>query len=746
MRDLLATAYLNANRPADAVHELTRLVGEQPSSAVYQLHLGHAHYAQNQYAPALDCYREARKLDPTDSRSLVAAADCLVAKKEYEPALLELDRAIGLHPQVAFDEFVLLMRKVQIELLADRADLAETELDEIFKLLSDDPEAKKYVVMRLASLASERFASQRSADANRLLVRAKQLDPSRGSTEYIFPASTRLRIDALPEASRAWLAAHARERAPGKLQQTAKRGPLLLLLLAIGVQLVALDAGFDTRRAWDGGHRIMMFLLLVGAPLLLALAIRRLLRVSRSPYGKYTTLHPCHLLQVEVDELTVWPLPSLHDLSLTHHSTSGIYARTVCRLNFAGTVCDLTIRGRQASVDWAQLVLEQRTRVFDLMGMGLLETEAGFDLVPPALLRSGTAPAAPKDRSVVKWYGAAAAVGAALFAGAIPLNLGAAERYAWSSATRFPNLTSYRDYVAAFPASAHAAEAKQRIDQWYDHAIAQYQERAGTTSAGSTAIVAVLRALKSSGAKAVNVTYQSAIDFSAVKAFSEQGIIDAAPAFTAAQNKSRERIITAALGDAFGNLVGYDVIDFDDGAYSYSYDYAKQRPRERTKGPITFAIQYRVGASGTIYEATTGTARKFYGILFEWSLAIADDKGNQLYQTQLSSAPARNIRYTTSGPAQSDILPYTKMAESAFAEFGRKLIGDFGMGVANPADPNSPETPPDQPPAAHSGGPRTHGPAQQQALADTPKRGKLADPARHRLLEKQKRKRSAGGH
>ncbi|HEX8953474.1 MAG TPA: DnaJ domain-containing protein, partial [Polyangia bacterium] len=485
-RDLLGMAYLNAHRPADAMREFTRLVGEQPGNAVYHLHKGYAHYAQNQYAPALDCYREARKLDPADTRSLVATADCLVAQKQYEPALLELDRAIGLDGQVDFNDFVFFMRKVQIQLLRDRGDLAEQELDQIFKILPDDPETKKYVATRLASLASDLFAMKRSADANRLLVRCRQLDPSRKSMEYTFPARTKLRIDALPEASRGWLQKHAGEWSAGKLKHNAKTGPVLLLLLAIGLELVALNAGFNTQRVWDGGQRAMMFLLLVGAPLLLALAIRLVVRVSRSPYGKYTTVHPCHLLQVEVDKLTVWPLVNLHDVSLTHHSTNGVYSHTICRLNFAGTVCNITIRGQQASVDWANLVLEQRRKVLDLMSVGLLEAEEGFDLVPPALLQPGKAgPPAPKDKAAAKWYGAAAAIGAAMFAVAIPLNLGAAERYAWTSASRYPNLAAYRDYVEAFPSGTHVAEAKQRIDEWYDHAIAQYQERAGSTSAGS---------------------------------------------------------------------------------------------------------------------------------------------------------------------------------------------------------------------------------------------------------------------
>ena len=340
----------------------------------------------------------------------------------------------------------------------------------------------------------------------------------------------------------------------------------------------------------------------------------------------------------------------------------------------------------------------------------------------------------------MQWYLGAATVGAVMFAVAIPLNLGAAERFAWTSASRYPNLTAYRDYVEAFPSGAHVAEAKQRIDEWYARAIAQYQTRAGTTTAGSKAIVAVLQALQASGAKAVNVTYDSAIDFGAVRQFPEKGIIDAEPAFTATENKSREHSITQALHNAFGDVVGFDVLDFDDGAYSYSYDYVNHRAREHKRGPITFAIHYRVGPSGTIYESTTGTARKFYGILFEWTLAITDDKGSELYKTQLSSAPAKNIRYTTyGGYVPSDILPYTKMAESAFEEFGRKLAGDFGVSIKKPADADFGNDPP---PSTRAGGAAGFSPELQKALDDLARSGKMSDATRRMLLDAQKRQRA----
>ena len=122
--------------------------------------------------------------------------------------------------------------------------------------------------------------------------------------------------------------------------------------------------------------------------------------------------------------------------------------------------------------------------------------------------------------------------------------------------------------------------------------------------------------------------------------------------------------------------------------------------------------------------------------MFEWKLAIVDDKGATIYETQLSSAPAKNIRYTTyGGYVPSDILPYTKMAESAFGEFGRKLAGDFGIAIAKPADADFGNEPTGALPPGLS-------PEVRKALDDLAKSGRMSDATRKMLLDMQKRQRA----
>jgi len=693
-RDLLGMAFLNNDQPVDALAQFEALIAAQPDNAVYHLHKGYAHYHQKQYVPAMTAFREAQRLDPVDTRALVAMADTLAGQKQWEAALAELDKAINMDGSVDFNDFVFFMRKVQIQLLRNRADLAEQDLDQIFKILPDDAETKKYVATRLASLAADLFAMKRSVDANRLLARCKLLDPSRASMGFQFPSRTTVPIATLPENSRKWIAGHGREWAAGKLSHNAWTGPILLLIVAAVTALGVLSGGFGSHFLWDGGQRAQWVLLLVGAPLFLLLGIRRVARVAKSPYGKYTTIHPLHLMQVDVDKVTLWPLVNLHDVSLTHHSTNGVYQYTAVRMDFAGTICNLTIRGQQASVDWANRLLGQRRRVLELMSMGLLDAEEGYDLVPPEQL--GTPKKTEADRVqrklALKWYGAAAGLGVALSAIAIPYNTGAAERYAWDQCGLYSSLSEYRSYLDRFPSGKHAGEARAAIDRRYDEAILGYKSKAvSADEKGRQAIVDVIGALKKSNSRRVKITYEGSFDWSEVKNLDKAkygDIIPADDAFSSSYNKTRESSITASLRRAFEQVLSHDVIDFDDGGYSYSYSYDRHGQRKEEPSPVTFVVKYRVGPSGSIYESTTGTKKKLFGILFDWDFAIRFE-GEQAdrYHLQMSSAPAKNIRYTTYGDyeANSDIVPYTKMAESAFDEFGRKIAAGFGVTIAAPA-------------------------------------------------------------
>jgi|GEM_PF-5883988 len=693
-RDLLGMAYLNNDEPQKALVEFDRLVATQPDNAVYQLHRGYGHHRQKAYGAAMEAYRNAKALDTTDTRVLVAMADCLTDQKQYEAALVELDAAINMDGEVDFQDFVFFMRKVQIQLLRNRADLAEADLDTIFKILPEDPEARKYVATRLASLAADLFAMKRSVDANRLLQRCKQIDPSRASMEFQFPARSKVPIATLPKTSQDWIIKHGKEFAAGKLAQSAWGGPIFLVIVAGLLVLIALNAGLNTRSLWSPQQTLMMALFLIGAPLLLALGIRRVARVKNSPYGKYTTIHPLHLMQVDIDEVTLWPLVNLHDVALTHHSTNGVYQYTAVRLDFAGTISSHTIRGQQASVDWANRLLAQRRRVLELMSMGLLDAEEGFDLVPPAQL-AGAAPKLPEDplakKKALTFYGIFAGVGLLTAIIAIPLNRGAAEREAWRSCSySYAGISDYRRYLQRFPSGKHASDAQAAIDKIYTAAFTEYQAKAtdGDPKAVET-IKAVLTALKVANTTQVKIEYESSVDFSGLKGVDSKQYGDVIPpdrAFTDTANKARESSITKALSSAFGTVLKSNLFEFDDGGYKYRSSYEPVLP----PSPVTFHIKYKIIESGSIYESTTGVKKRMFGILFGWDFAvrIKGENGDH-FTINLPSAPQKHISYSTTSYDNSEIRPYQAMAESAFDEFGRKLAGSFGVKIPAPVDTGS---------------------------------------------------------
>src|SRR6185295_11050085 len=94
---------------------------------------------------------------------------------------------------------------------------------------------------------------------------------------------------------------------------------------------------------WRGNTQAVLAAMLLCGPALLFYAVQRALRVGRSELGRFTTIHPLYLLQVDLDQVTAWPLVNLHDVSMTHHLQNGVYQYTAIKADFAGVNLTLTI-------------------------------------------------------------------------------------------------------------------------------------------------------------------------------------------------------------------------------------------------------------------------------------------------------------------------------------------------------------------------------------------------------------------
>ncbi len=680
-RDLLGMAYLNNNQPKEALRCFDEVIAATEGAAVH-LHKGYAHYALDQYDRALLAYGRARELDRADTRVLVALADCYTAMDRYEDALRELDLAIHLHGEVDFQDFVFLMRRVQIQLLRDRTDLAEQEIDQIARILPKDPEIRKYVAQKLSALASQLFRIKRSSDGNRILQRVQQLGGPNSERVLIFPARATQKLRDLPKASQECIVALSREASPYKLTQGVWGGPLVLILAALLSVVMPLYQAGVSRVEWHENTYALMAILLLGGPAFLLFACQRLARVLGSRVGRFTTIHPLYLLQVDVDQVTAWPLVNLHDVSMTHHLQNGVYQYTAVKVDFAGVNLTLTIRGQQLAADWAQALLDARHRCLGLLGVGMLEEEEGYHILPGAMLL-GKLPVVPLPRQVYRQYAVAAAMGAMLLCGGTAWNGRAAERSAWTQAAGYPRAGGYRYYLDLYPRGPHAEEAREALDRVYDEAKEGYQRQVGDAP-GKQAIVDVLETLKASRSQAVWVRYQGTVDMMSVRAQAlPDGTTPLPPerAFTGPVNRQREAAITQSLSGAFQRVLAPDVLLLQG---------FPPRPGKGERLAVTFDVSYKVSSSGEVYRSTTDR-RALYGIKLDWTLRIETPRtraqGGTPYTIELHSQPAQSIRYLPQSYDDEEILPYTKMAESAFEEFGRKVAAEFGVSIPEPLRP-----------------------------------------------------------
>jgi len=655
-RDLLGMAYLNAGQAKEALVQFDMLVSQQEQNPVYHLHKGYAHYALRQYAQATVAYQRALEIDSTDTRVRIALADVYTDTEQYESAIVELDKAIMQDGEVNFQDFVFMMRKVQIQLLRNRPDLAEAELDEVFRIVPDG-EQRKYVATRISALASHLFRIRRSADANRLLARARQLD-KRKSLELQFPARSTMPVAELPPASQTVLASMKKNWTASKITQRALTGPTFLAVLSGVLGLIALWSTLGSEALWEDGSKFFMGLLFVGTPLLAALAIRRIRRVTTSPYGRFTEVTPMYLLQVDVDKVTAWPLVNLHDVQLTHHLQNGTYQATTVRMDFGGLPLSISIRGQQAAVDWAQHLLDTRHRTLALLADGLLDSEESLDLIPADLLAGARKTEVKPDRKrALITYASTLAGGVALFWGAaLPINTYNAEAGDWRMAhERYnPNLESYRTYLEHHPDGRHADEARRQIDGRFEDAKRALRERAETD--GSAAMAQVIDAVKA--AKAPNVP------------------------FTAhAQLHLAQADVTnfgSSLRDGIGKVVANEVM----------------RVGEGDAGAASFTLDYRVGEAEEAKMADRAHRLRNHEQL-DYTVKVDFD-----FAIVIGGLDKYHFRRTVEQPftCGDEIGSCSANAVSdAFDDFGKKLAHELGFVWPERERPSTPSAAPSNP-------------------------------------------------
>lgn len=683
-RDMLGMSLLRTQRYEAALKEFNRLIQEQPQNHLYHLHKAYVQHAQKQYPSALKSYESALKLAPNDIPTMVSTADCLSSMGMYEQALTHLDKAIHLDGQVDLQDFGMLMRRLEIQLLRNRSDLADQEVERIVKILPpNDPDARKYVASRLASLAADMFALQRSHDANRLLKKSKELDPKSTATE--FPVKVKLKVDELPEKSREWLKNYAAEPDAFKLSHSPYVWPVLGALFGLGWLFIEALVILDSRRLWSTDFKTFLFITCLGAPLITAWSIRAWMKAAKSPFKKFTGVHPLYLLEVNVDEVVIWPFANLQEVFVTHHSTNGVYTNSIVRLKFPGTATTVNIRGQSASVEWANHVLARRRRVLELLSSGLLEAEEGIDFIPGDQLKSDVARQTPTAAYVpaLKFYGAVAAAGLAAFAVSLPINRYQVQDRYWSDLKYRSTLAAYKEYREKFPGSKHDDEAKAEIAKYYDKEIVALKAKADVTRPGFAALLQMLDKMKEAGHAGMLVKIEPRSDFAKA---TQKNAVSPVNAFTGTK---RDTDLTRALSTAFEQIISADMLK-----PTNTTTYTDSNYRRQTFDPtLTMNVKYTVSVGeGSLHRSMSGRTA-LYPLKFEWDVAVnAKGSKDPIYTFQAVSVPEDRIaREAARYGSESDVAPYQRMAESAFWDFSRQLAWD--LGVLLPEDQPAPKSP-----------------------------------------------------
>ncbi|WP_375741818.1 DnaJ domain-containing protein [Corallococcus interemptor] len=514
-RILLGRHFLYEGDAKEALAEFDALLARAPDHWQGHLQRGWALLRLEQMKEAADAFWRAGKHGPSEVGPRVALADCLEAMGQVADSLKVLEQAQSLPGISRMDVLALKVRRIATMLEFGQDADAAKELERLDAELPEDadPELRRWTGGQLSSAAAHLFAQQKSKGANQLLAFGRRFNPE-SATEVAYPTRVILDVDALPPVTREWLHAEA-ERTDGWRAVMTWVMPAILTLgaaAATAFLLAFIAFGISERDVWDWVWCAVFAAVFSGVTWALA---RRLLRVMASPYGRFNTIHPLHLIQVAIDRITVWPLVHLQDLQLVNRHVNGAYQFTAIELRFNDKRMTLPVHGREKAEALAQELIARRRRVLELLGRGMLDAESGVEHLPPALLaRADTKGRVRAENARSAWPGvfAAAGVGVLLVAGAVWPQRQTASAHAWTRVASQGDLSSMLKYLREQSDSRFTPRIQARVDAELDKARARLEARLepGSAAAPSRAFFgSLLDAVQRKHSRRVNVEWEA---------------------------------------------------------------------------------------------------------------------------------------------------------------------------------------------------------------------------------------------
>jgi tetratricopeptide (TPR) repeat protein len=454
-REQLGFALLRREAWKEAEAVWAALVERAPKDPRHHLHLGYARHRDGRPAEAIPCHARALQLGGGEEARL-AVVHALEDHGDWKQALAVLEE--GIAEAGAIPPPRLVRRKVALLLLHGSARRAWKAFDALAASLAGREAERAAQAEELASLAAWLFARNRQRLANQLLRRLAAIDPGR-RPDRLFPEKTTIPVRDLPPESVEWL--EGKRQPPERIVEAEHGRARSLLALVPGALLVwTLAAGARGADAWDDARVVWTGVGCCAAALALGFGGLRFHLALTARLPRLRLVHPLYYLEVDYDRVHAFPVVNLHDVKVVQHSTNGAYTHTVLHLPFGGRTRRLRFRHPPHASRLAERLLQRRRRALELLANGLLETEAGIDLIPAAALAGGALRSHQRTALVAA---AALLVGLVGFGGILELHAHRREASAWSDLVGGSGVPGQRTYLAAHP---DAAPVRAALDAW----------------------------------------------------------------------------------------------------------------------------------------------------------------------------------------------------------------------------------------------------------------------------------------
>jgi curved DNA-binding protein CbpA len=455
-RGRLCACLLSLKRHDEAEQQARELVGRYPSEPQSHLFLGSSLRGQERLDEAHQAFLEAVKCGPTSFQPVRALVDMELAHDRPKVALAFIEARLS---EAVDAPMALALRMERVALLQHTLAwaIADQELD-VVQVDAERLDQREELSFFLERRAAVLLAQGHHKHAEKLLRRLAALAPKRETIALTSRAVVRL--SELPEASVAWLRAQRKSPEILFLPRAGVLADSLLFLLALAAIGLAALAEYHPDSDWTAPEVVLGGVLSVCAGVFAAGAGQRWWRHLNSKLGRFIAVHPLYLVEMELDEVRVWPLVALSRVAATHHHTNGMYTGTQFKLTFGSKVRSLSVRPKQLAERFGEALQAIRARLLDLLHQGVLGAENGADFVPAPLMLRGQPP-----RDLRRWalLASGAALGAVVAVSGMVRAQRAQEDSEWIAAQADPSPQLVRQYLERHPDGRYVRDCAELL-------------------------------------------------------------------------------------------------------------------------------------------------------------------------------------------------------------------------------------------------------------------------------------------